>query len=873
LSDRRISLEKLGKHLRISKEDALDFMSRAGLKRSANSKGFIGWPTDEFKTYMATMPAADKEALYSSRRSYEQLIEVQKTNEVLQHPTSLVDYQQVSNMLGIPADKTEAFLRRNNILYYQAEDGLLYLKVDILELKNNPTHYQALEIKRLRARRESHKHMTNARLAKMFDVPTEVVTNLKKKLQLTGINPLIESIVIDAMKHEAFEGKRLQALKAHSRSPLNQKTDEELDPKFISRYAIPSVLKITGEELNDAIKANLLPQDHKGRFLKEEIASVNIEKLKQALKESRTTHVVLPFHLKEGTGAATESPLDKKLFEAVNIVIPQRLTAPLNSIIYLGPTNSGKTYSSLEALFAQYEANPEGKYVYAGPLRMLAFEVYEKMAERYGEENVGFLTGEEQLNPEAPLIAATVEMAPASGTALVLDEAHWFTDVSRGYHWTNLLAGGQYETLHVLAAGEAQDTLMELLSDSATLEIKTFTRKTKISYGGSMHVSEIPERTAVVAFSRKNVYAIAEIIESFGIKVGVLYGALPLAARKNQIEKFVNGEYSVIVTTDVIGHGINLPVDNVVFAETDKYDGTERRELRIWEAAQIAGRAGRFGLSAEGKVYGLAGVDWISLNNTIIQNAAKAAMGAIGTGMIADKAIIAPAFGDLNIMHTTELASALDCWQSKAEAVIGVQAFRPSPLLEVSAKMKLIAGTLGLPLYENSSERQAPTFSNLSLITGEKVATPFKRAWNVSPADLWQIVNGPFDIKMETLKTLAVWLQEQKMTNAIERLFSVHVEGAETFYENIEQLETAARLVSELRMVNVIFKDETYVLNEELEFCEKNICDEIISILNKGLTQNASGFCGECNEPCPPWFTFCVKCFTQKNDDRNQIKA
>ncbi|EQD30259.1 helicase domain-containing protein, partial [mine drainage metagenome] len=123
-----------------------------------------------------------------------------------------------------------------------------------------------------------------------------------------------------------------------------------------------------------------------------------------------------------------------------------------------------------------------------------------------------------------------------------------------------------------------------------------------------IRLSAVPERAAVVAFSRRAVYHVAGLLRRAGRRPAVLYGAMPPEVRRHEVARFVAGEADVVVATDVIGHGINLPVAAVIFAETEKFDGVSRRELSAWEVAQIAGRAGRFGLEPSGIAAALTGV-------------------------------------------------------------------------------------------------------------------------------------------------------------------------------------------------------------------------------------------------------------------------
>ncbi len=284
--------------------------------------------------------------------------------------------------------------------------------------------------------------------------------------------------------------------------------------------------------------------------------------------------------------------------------LPVRATPPQRVVFHLGPTNSGKTYESLQALAAV------GSGVYAAPLRQLAHEAYAKLSAVLPAGTVGLSTGEEEIDPGAPIVCCTVEKAPPAGELLVLDESHWVADPDRGHHWARLLLTGAYREMHLISAAEALLLLKPLVADAVETEIVVHKRLSRLDVlPAPVKPPQVRPQTLVVAFSRKTVYAVAAQLDRHRSgKVGVLYGALPPATRRDVIARFTRGELEVLVTTDVIGHGINVPATTVLFAETQKFDGTELRPLRTWEAAQIAGRAGRYGLTGHGQVGVLGGV-------------------------------------------------------------------------------------------------------------------------------------------------------------------------------------------------------------------------------------------------------------------------
>ncbi len=284
----------------------------------------------------------------------------------------------------------------------------------------------------------------------------------------------------------------------------------------------------------------------------------------------------------------------KRAEGAIEITLPQRRTQPESVVAHLGPTNSGKTYHALEVL------KQRGSGVYAGPLRMLAQEAHRRLSAELGEDAVGLVTGEERVNDTAPIICCTVEMAPTSGDVLVLDEVQWADDPERGSAWTRLLLAGDYRQILVLGALDAEPLVLHAFPDA---EIKVFERILPLEFVGDRSLRGLTPGTVVVAFSRKAVLALAgEINRLHPDRVSVLYGAMPLSSRREEIDRFLGGASDVTVATDVLGHGVNLPCETLLFAETTKFDGESRRDLLPWELAQIAGRAGRFGLVERGHV-------------------------------------------------------------------------------------------------------------------------------------------------------------------------------------------------------------------------------------------------------------------------------
>lgn len=293
---------------------------------------------------------------------------------------------------------------------------------------------------------------------------------------------------------------------------------------------------------------------------------------------------------------------------------PQALEMKRHFILHIGPTNCGKTYQALERLRAAANG------VYLGPLRLLALEVYEKMKE--AEIPCTMLTGEERIYEDnSRITSSTIEMLDIDQKydIAVVDEAQMIADPDRGHSWTRAILGIRAEEIHVCMSPAAEKVithLVELCGD--TFEINRYERKTALlcEENSFQFPQDVQEGDALIVFTKRAVLDIAGRLERNGIKASVIYGSLPPEIRRRQIHLFSSGETKVVVSTDAIGMGLNLPVKRIVFVQTDKFDGKETRPLKIAEIRQISGRAGRFGIYDTGYVtaVGEDGLNFIGSN-------------------------------------------------------------------------------------------------------------------------------------------------------------------------------------------------------------------------------------------------------------------
>jgi ATP-dependent RNA helicase SUPV3L1/SUV3 len=254
----------------------------------------------------------------------------------------------------------------------------------------------------------------------------------------------------------------------------------------------------------------------------------------------------------------------------------------------LGPTNTGKTHLAIERMLAHSSG------IIGLPLRLLAREVYNKILDRTSPESVALITGEEKIKPKNPRFwVSTVEAMPRDlDVAFVaVDEIQIAADLERGHVFTDRILNrrGRDETL-LLGAATMRPIIERLLPGASMV---TRPRLSQLEFAGDRKITRQPRRTAIVAFSADEVYAIAELIRRQHGGAAVVLGSLSPRTRNAQVAMFQNGDVDYLVATDAIGMGLNLDVDHVAFASDRKYDGYQFRRLTPSEFAQIAGRAGR----------------------------------------------------------------------------------------------------------------------------------------------------------------------------------------------------------------------------------------------------------------------------------------
>lgn len=276
-------------------------------------------------------------------------------------------------------------------------------------------------------------------------------------------------------------------------------------------------------------------------------------------------------------------------------------------IALLGPTNSGKTHRAMEAL-AKAESG-----VYLAPLRLLALENYERLqnARPHGKEiAVSLITGEERRIAEgATHVASTVEMLDTKTPVevAVIDEIQMLADRDRGAAWTAAVCGAPASTVFLVGAPEARRAI-EALADrlEVPLEVHVLKRMAPLAMEPSpvRKLGNLRRGDAVIAFSRRDVLMWRDMITEKGLSVATVYGNLSPEVRRAQAERFREGQADIVVGTDALAMGLNMPIARIVMTTSVKYNGYEEEEISAALARQIAGRAGRYGVHEEGFVAG-----------------------------------------------------------------------------------------------------------------------------------------------------------------------------------------------------------------------------------------------------------------------------
>jgi ATP-dependent RNA helicase SUPV3L1/SUV3 len=365
---------------------------------------------------------------------------------------------------------------------------------------------------------------------------------------------------------------------------IREHFNEELDDLILTCKHTARLLHFSDEEIYQSVYKELLPLIHQNLSISPKM------KRKVIYAFSKKIQTLLLKRQRQELLARTIRDF-KNLF-------PFAREMRRKLILHVGPTNSGKTYQAMQAL----KKADTGYYL--APLRLLALEGYEELKRE--NINASLITGEEQiLDDEASHISSTIEMLSfeIDVDVCVIDEVQMLGDRDRGWAWANAIIGAPAKKVIMTGSANAKDAVIALAEYlGEELEIVEFERKNPLYLmNQATPIEQIESKTAVIAFSRKNVLRLKQQL-SRSHKVSVVYGNLSPEVRREEARRFRDGETDVLVATDAIAMGLNLPIKTILFSKADKFDGENQRELTPSEIQQISGRAGRFGMSEAGYV-------------------------------------------------------------------------------------------------------------------------------------------------------------------------------------------------------------------------------------------------------------------------------
>jgi len=422
-------------------------------------------------------------------------------------------------------------------------------------------------------------------------------------------------------------------------------------------------------------------------------------------------------------------------------------------------------------------------------------------------------------------------MAPMHGETLVLDEVQWAEDEERGSAWTRLMLGGEYRHVLLLGAVEALPLVRHAFPDA---DVRFFERKAPLDWVGRRAIAGLRPGTVVVAFSRRAVIGIAgELNQLHPGRVAALYGAMPLASRREEIDRFISGAAEVCAATDVLGHGVNLPCETLLFAETEKFDGKERRDLEPWELAQIAGRAGRFGFHERGHVGVLTGLPWADPDPELVRAALTPHVQLPGGHLgyrVVDTGRLRPQLSDLNVSRVDELEPALHAWRQAA-----LRYWSADGWLTVESIQPLLARL--------DAVREALHHSRRQLELG----------------DVWKLMQAPIDEDgLVLLGTLASALAGDRPQRTV---IGWLLDPARLHAAGLEEAEQAAREASILRWFALQYPGVAGVTIERASALEEAASARVVEELRAEIEDPTIGRCRACGARTAPWATLCDRCF------------
>ncbi len=504
-------------------------------------------------------------------------------------------------------------------------------------------------------------------------------------------------------------------------------------------------------------------------------------------------------------------------------------------IYHMGPTNSGKTYHAIEALCKAKNG------CYLAPLRLLASELFDTMNAKGVKTTL--LTGEEVVEvPDATHFSSTIEMAKLQSRfeCCVIDEVQMLTDPQRGWAWTRALINIQADEIHICGDHSVLELVKKVLALCGdTLEIREYTRMTELNVmPNQITLAQLEKNDALIVFSRRNALKFKADLEELDFKVSIVYGRLSPEVRREQARKFDEGETDIMVSTDAIAMGMNLPVKRIVFSALSKFVDDKENPLTFSEIKQISGRAGRFNRFPVGAVTTLSKVE---NGLSILKNALSHHLGQ------SDKAMVGP---DLDIYKSVNHA---------LEA-------NTLPSLSLSEFLRLFnTMTFQKPFYCVDMKEMIELAEMVEAADEDRI---------LSYSEIFGFSCAPVNLGLVEHVQYYLWILNHYVKNQ-----NIYNEEIDESSDNIDYLETSIKCVELFQWLSRHFDRKNF------EFDDKQLLDnkmKAIERLNALLSDKIAKSCSSCGckMPANARFNICDECFSKRrfargpsrNDDRFKRK-
>lgn len=497
-------------------------------------------------------------------------------------------------------------------------------------------------------------------------------------------------------------------------------------------------------------------------------------------------------------------------------------------IYHMGPTNSGKTYHAIEALCAAK------KGCYLAPLRLLASELYDTMNSKGVKTTL--LTGEEVVEvPDATHFSSTIEMAKLQQRfdCCVIDEIQMLTDPQRGWAWTRALVNIQADEIHLCGDHSVLELVKKILALCGdTLEVKEYKRMTELNVlNHQIPLTQMQKNDALIVFSRRNALRYKADLEELDFKVSIVYGRLSPEVRREQARKFDEGETDIMVSTDAIAMGMNLPVKRIVFSALSKFVNDKENPLTFSEIKQIAGRAGRYKRFPVGEVTTL---NRVEDGLRILKDALAHHLGQ------SDKAMVGPDLDIFSSVNNALLSNSL-------------------PTLKLSEFLRLFnTMTFQKPFYCVDMKEMIELAEMVEMADEDRTLTN---------SEIFGFACAPVNLGLIEHVQYYMWILNHYVDNQ-----SIYNEPIDETSDNIDYLETSIKCVELYQWLSRHFNNKNFDFDEQQLLANKTKAIERLNELLSDKIGKTCSSCG-CKMPVNARFNICDECFSKRRFSRRPQRA